>query len=289
MAEQAGSMRTCSTEQPYKCALCQDTGWIRCEVAPGYSGVRECGCVKARKAAALLKKSGLAEALEQQTFDSFSVSTDMQEQIKSTARRYLNSLFSMPSDSPRKPWLYIGGNPGSGKTHICTAVCGELLKANVEVVYMQWLSEARRLKAYVNEPDFEGMLDRFVDCDVLYIDDLFKQTYRGTPILTDADVRIAFTVFNERYLQDKPTIISSEWSLESLLDADEGVFSRIYERCKGYTVTVPREIQHNFRLSRVKGPQVSAQQYGQRQYTEAELLAVSDDLLAEARKARETA
>lgn len=245
--------------------------------------------MKARKAAALLKKSGLADALEQQTFDSFSVSTDMQEQIKSTARRYLNALFSMPSDSPRKPWMYIGGNPGSGKTHICTAVCGELLKANVEVVYMQWLSEARRLKAYVNEPDFEGMLDRFINCDVLYIDDLFKQTYRGTPILTDADVRIAFTVFNERYLQDKPTIISSEWSLESLLDADEGVFSRIYERCKGYTVTVPREMQHNFRLSRVKGPQVSAQQYGQRQYTEAELLAVSDDLLAEARKARETA
>ena len=34
---------------------------------------------------------------------------------------------------------------------------------------------------------------------------------------------------------------------------------------------------------------VSAQQYGQRHYTEGELLAVSDDLLAEARKARETA
>ena len=34
---------------------------------------------------------------------------------------------------------------------------------------------------------------------------------------------------------------------------------------------------------------VSAQQYGQRHYTEDELLSVSDDLLAEARKARETA
>lgn len=34
---------------------------------------------------------------------------------------------------------------------------------------------------------------------------------------------------------------------------------------------------------------VSAQAYGQRQYTEAELLAVSDDLVAEARKARDTA
>lgn len=34
---------------------------------------------------------------------------------------------------------------------------------------------------------------------------------------------------------------------------------------------------------------VSAQQYGQRHYTENELLSVSDDLIAEARKARETA
>jgi hypothetical protein len=34
---------------------------------------------------------------------------------------------------------------------------------------------------------------------------------------------------------------------------------------------------------------VSAQQYGQRNYTEDELLGVSDDLIAEARRARETA
>lgn len=37
------------------------------------------------------------------------------------------------------------------------------------------------------------------------------------------------------------------------------------------------------------GPTVSAQQYGQRQYTEKELLAVSDDLIAEARKQRDMA
>lgn len=34
---------------------------------------------------------------------------------------------------------------------------------------------------------------------------------------------------------------------------------------------------------------VSAQQYGQRHYTEGELLGVSDDLLEEARKQRDTA
>lgn len=249
MAEQAESMPTSSTEQPYKCALCKDTGWIQVEIAPGYTGVRECGCVKAHKAEALIRKSGLAEVLEQQTFDTFTTETDMQDQLKRTARRYLSTLFSMPSDAPRKPWLYIGGNPGCGKTHICTAICGELLKRNVEVVYMQWLDESRRLKSFINEPDFDSLVDKYTDCKVLYIDDLFKQTYHGSPVLTDADIKMAFTIFNARYLQNKPTIISSEWSLESLLDSDEGVFSRVYERCKGFTVNVPRDMKYNYRLA----------------------------------------
>lgn len=247
------STHSCSTEtKQYNCEACQDTGWIRFE-KDGYTFCRECECVKARKAKALMLKSGLADAIERQTFDSFMTENVMQAAMKDTAKKYLDALFSMPSDAPRKPWLYIGGNPGSGKTHICTAVCGELLKNNVEVVYMQWLDEARKLKAYVNEPDFDSMVERYMDCAVLYIDDLFKQTYRGAPILTDADIRMAFTIFNARYLQNKPTIISSEWSLETLLDADEGVFSRVYERCKGYTVIVPRDMQYNYRLNRVKG------------------------------------
>ena len=232
------------------CPECQDTGWVRCEIADGYMGVRECKCVKARKAERKMRASGLADVLRDQTFDTFVVENDMQKKLKDTAMAYLDQLFSIPSDAPRKPWMYLGGNPGCGKTHICTAVCGELLKNNVEVVYMQWLTEARRLKAYANEPDFDGLMGKFIDCEVLYIDDLFKQTYHGTPILTDADVRMAFTVFNARYLQNKPTIISSEWSLESLFDADEGVFSRVYERCRAFTVIVPREAKYNYRLTR---------------------------------------
>lgn len=148
----------------------------------------------------------------------------------------------------REGRIFITGN--CGKTHICTAICGELLKRNVEVVYMQWLDESRRLKSYINEPDFDSLVDKYTDCKVLYIDDLFKQTYHGTPVLSDADIKMAFTIFNARYLQNKPTIISSEWSLESLLDSDEGVFSRVYERCKGFTVNVPRDMKYNYRLAR---------------------------------------
>jgi len=240
---------------PYKCEICQDTGWVWVDMGNGYTGVKECACVKARKAESLIRKSGLGQALEQQTFDAFVTETDVQKTIKEAALGYIAAL-EAHGDAPRKPWFYIGGNPGSGKTHICTAICGELLKKNMGVRYMQWITEARRLKAYINEPDFDRLVDEYTDCDVLYIDDLFKMRYMvGQPLIpTDADVKIAFTILNARYLQDKPTIISSEWDMiRDLLPADEGVFSRVYERCKEHTLLIPRDARNNYRLARVKG------------------------------------
>ena len=255
LMEKYGRPMTSCERTPYKCEACQDTGWIRADMGNGYSGVKECACVKARKAEGLIRKSGLGQALEQQTFESFQAGTDMQRTIKRAALGYIEAL-EAHGDAPRKPWFYIGGNPGSGKTHICTAICGELLKKNKGVRYMQWITEARRLKAYINEPDFDRLADEFIECDVLYIDDLFKMRYMvGQPLIpTDADIKIAFTILNARYLQDKPTIISSEWDMiRDLLPADEGVFSRVYERCKEHTLLIPRDARNNYRLERVKG------------------------------------
>lgn len=225
----------------YKCEKCKDTGWVDI----GNNTVYRCQCFKAREAERLLKQSGLAEVVGQQTFESFRVETQTQRKIKETAERYLDAVMT----SQKKPWLYIGGNPGCGKTHICTAVCGELLKRNIGVRYMQWLDEVRRLKAYVNEPDFEDEVADYINVSVLYIDDLLKQKYTEVPSFTEADVKIAFTILNGRYLLNKPTIISTEWDLlDQLLPADEGVFSRVYERCKGFTLNIDRNPANNYRL-----------------------------------------
>lgn len=63
-------------------------------------------------------------------------------------------------------------------------------------------------------------------------------------------IKIAFTIINARYLMNKPTIISSEWDLvNQLLPADEGVFSRVYERCKGNRLTIERKMENNYRLT----------------------------------------
>ena len=250
-----GHHTTSSETTPYKCPACQDTGWVSFEQEMNgdtYSFCRECECVKARAAERLMRQSGLGGALDTLTFDTFETGTDMQRRIKAAAVDYLAAL---DGDNPRKPWFYIGGNPGAGKTHVCTAICGELLKRNMQVRYMQWVQEARRMKAYINEPDFERITDEYIDCEVLYIDDLFKMRYMvGQPLTpSDADVRIAFTILNARYIQDRATIISSEWDMiRDLLPADEGTFSRVYERCKEHSLFIPRDAQNNYRLRRVK-------------------------------------
>ena len=153
----------------------------------------------------------------------------------------------------RNPWLYIGGNPGSGKTHICTAVCGELMKHNIDVKYMQWVLDSRALKFMDDPEEYELEIQKYVKPSVLYIDDFLKQKYVDNPKFTDMDIKIAFSILNERYYKNKPTIISSEWDLtEQLMDADEAVFSRVYERSKGYMVMVDRKRSSNYRMTEAR-------------------------------------
>lgn len=245
---------SCGTTPTYKCENCHDTGWIFTTDENGYRFSRECKCRLAREAEERLKVSGLADSVNKQTFESFIVHTDTQARIKQTAEKYLSALLDPAiRNNPRRPWLYIGGNPGSGKTHICTAICGEILKRNIGVRYMQWLEESRKLKAGVNDEDFDDQVQEYTRVSLLYIDDLLKQKYSPTPVFSEADIKIAFTILNTRYLLNKPTIISSEWDLiNQLLPADEGVFSRVYERCKDFTLNIDRNPAANYRLKRDK-------------------------------------
>ena len=242
-AARRSTIRTSGAPAQYKCPLCRDSGWIPHTNEQGYHWSTECECVKARNARLRIAKSGLSRSIEVQTFKNFMIDTEIRRQIRKVAGRYARAVIN-----GEKPWLYIGGNPGSGKTHICTAVCGELLNRNFGVRYMQWIDEARRLKAFVMEPDFDDMVADYMDCDVLYVDDLFKSRY-GYFEPNDADIKIAFTILNARYIRDLPTIISCEWDLMTdLLPADEGLFSRVYEKCRGYELYIPRDPKNNYRL-----------------------------------------
>jgi DNA replication protein DnaC len=190
-----------------------------------------------------MEASGLGVTLDRCTFDNFRVEAPWQKNMRDTAWAYVENHGS--------DWLYMGGQPGCGKTHLCTAVCGALLNRGVPVRYMLWADQVQRIKAGINDSDvLDELLEPLKTIPVLYIDDLFKsQNTNGKPSPTPADVRLAFEIFNARYVRGLPTIISCEWDLMDLLDTDQGTFSRVYERCKRFCVQVSADRARNYRLN----------------------------------------
>ena len=78
---------------------------------------KECSCMEIRRNLILIQKSNL-KSLEKLTLESFETRTSLQKTMKNKALEYLESS---------NVWLYIGGTSGSGKTHICTAICNKLI------------------------------------------------------------------------------------------------------------------------------------------------------------------
>lgn len=222
-----------------QCDACRNKGWIAV-VRGAEFALSPCACKVQRKAVAQMQKSGLKDLVARYTFDAFTVGTPWHRSMRDKANAFL------ASDSA---WYFTGGQVGSGKTHICTAICAELLQRGVGVRYMLWRDESTRLKSIANDPGYEDAVAEWKTAQALYIDDLFKimrSDPRAAP--TDADVRLAFEILNYRY-NDKRlrTIISSEWMIEELEKFDEGIASRILERSRSCCAEIGRSPGRNHR------------------------------------------
>lgn len=241
MVAAAKSSQPTACKSP-SCKLCGDTGWYDL----GNNTVCECSCQAIKKERERLADSGLLDAMDTLTFSSFVAETPWQQRAMDIASGYASHLLS-----GGKGWLYAGGAVGSGKTHLCTAICGKLLKAGIRVRYMLWPEESQRIKADINDAEaLDRLLNPLMKVPVLYIDDLFKCQHEpgGRPEVTKADVKISFQILDARYRQKLPTLLSSEWMIQELMDIDEGTFSRVYQMCKSHMLLISREPGRNYRF-----------------------------------------
>ena len=76
---------------------------------------------------------------------------------------------------------------------------------------------------------------------VLYIDDFLKGK------LTEADVNIMYELINHRYMNNLPIIVSTEKSLDQILEFDEAIGSRIIEMCRKYIIDLQGK-ELNYRI-----------------------------------------
>ena len=82
---------------------------------------------------------------------------------------------------------------------------------------------------------FKSLRNRFL------IDDFLKGK------LSESDVNIMYEIINYRYMNRLPIIISTEKSLDELLDFDEAVGSRIIEMCR-YNIVKFSGRELNYRI-----------------------------------------
>lgn len=212
----------------------------------GRNFFKECGCERVRRARVNLERSGLGRAVKTMTFDAYQANESWQQKALQTAQEWTEEVLKGNS-----PWLFYGGEPGSGKTHLCTAACGVLLDAGVAIHYMIWPETARQLKAcYFDKAAFDQLVRPLKKAPVLYIDDLLKtaRTDKRSCEITDRDTDILMEIINARVLANAPTIISTEWMLDELVAAEKGVFSRVYEMSNGYQVQIGRGKSRNWRM-----------------------------------------
>lgn len=195
-----------------------------------------CKCVTIRRNLMRMRKSALGRMLDEYTFDRFEIREPWQKTAIETTREFYKA---------HDGWMYVAGQPGSGKTHLCTALVGKMMLRGDDVRYMRWVEDSQRIKfGAFDERNRE--IEELQKCPVLYIDDFLKAQNGSQP---DArDVRLAFEILNLRYANHLRTIISTEYFLDELATMDEALGSRVFERSKGFQVQIDRGADRNWRL-----------------------------------------
>ena len=172
------------------CLLCKNKGHMLVLDDEYREAYRECKCIKTRATLRRARNSGLGDILTDFTFDKFVVTEEWQKSLKERAQAFCN-------DDAAK-WFFIGGQVGSGKTHLCTAISAHYIKAGYDLKYMLWAEEAKKLKAIVNDESYQNIINQYKESPVLYIDDFLKTRQGEEP--TTGDINIAFEIISKKIL-----------------------------------------------------------------------------------------
>lgn len=225
----------------YNCDKCNDTGWILIPQDNRQPLAVSCECRKIEKLKNEWKYCGINVEQSKHTFSNFEIWNQASERAKDTAVAYYNDFNEIRNY--RKNSILFCGQVGSGKSHLSIALAINFLKQKVKVVYMPYRDVITKVKQnMIDQEYYSRTISKYQLCEVLLIDDLFKGK------INETDINIMFEIINYRYLNYLPIIVSSEFSINRLLDFDEGVGSRIYEMCKDYVLEIEKDIRNNYRL-----------------------------------------
>ena len=218
-------------EPTYHCSDCKDTGFI---------GDEKCHCFKQAIVDFVYSQSNIRERLAKENFETFSMnyySDKIDKRLGISPRENMKDVLSSCLDfiknfDQKDENLLFYGNTGVGKTFLSNCIAKELLDSAHTVIYVTAFELVDILEKNTfgkdDENDIpENMFNYCLDCDLLIIDDL------GTDLNNSFITSQLFLCINERLLNHKSTIISTNLSLDELQkEYSERIFSRIISNYK---------------------------------------------------------
>lgn len=231
-----------------QCPDCKDTGMI---------GDERCHCFKQAVVDLLYAQSGLGSILKEENFSTFSFeyydnrTTDSVTgltPLENMHRIYDSAVSFVKNFDKEYSNLLFYGNSGLGKTFLSHCIAKELIGTAHTVLYLTAYQLFEILgKSWKDDADSDtaASAEHILDCDLLIIDDL------GTELTTAFTMSRFNLCINERYLNKRSTIISTNFSLQDLSNLyGERNFSRISS-----SYTLLRFVGEDIRLKkRLKTP-----------------------------------
>lgn len=230
-------------ERRYKCPKCKDLEATIEIDDNGYQVATFCECYYNRRAANAKEKNGVAELFRNKTLKSYKAETEDQKRAKKQVKKYIDTF--------KDENLLICGHSGTGKTHLAVATATELEERGVKIMfidYPQMIQQLEEMKPGSFEQNME--LGRIENAELLIIDDLLKVGYRewdGKMNLREFHKRMLYSIIGYRYNNRKPTIVTTELSIEKLLLIDDAIGGRIIGQAGDNNIEFDEE-NENYRL-----------------------------------------
>ena len=209
----------------YDCPLCKDTGFVNGS---------KCRCFQQAAIDLLYNQSNIKKILLLENFSNFNYDWYSEDYIDpvsgiSALENIVNvtkNVNSFLSDFPSGDNLLFYGDTGVGKTFLTHCIASELLGKGYSVLYLSAIDLFDLFSKYAfdndSEADYRDVFSQILDCELLIIDDL------GTELVNSFTNSRLFYCINERILAGQSTIISTNLSLEELMNTySERIFSRL--------------------------------------------------------------